>query len=106
MALKLTPPPPGDPTAAPPKNGIDKPKVKIIDSIPALLFAVASLGPFALPLLWRNPRFKRSTKVLVSVAVLVLTYLLTVTFGNFMKAQWDEAQALMEQMQMLRQQGN
>jgi len=51
--------------------------VKVIDSLWTFLIAVAVAGPFALPLLWRNPRFKVSTKVIASTAVIAWTYLLT-----------------------------
>ncbi len=34
---------------------------------------MAFIGPFALPLLWRNPRFKTSTKIAGSVIILIVT---------------------------------
>ncbi len=42
-----------------------------------ILIALASVGPFALPLLWCRPRTSLALKIAVSVAVLVLTLLLT-----------------------------
>ena len=36
-----------------------------------LLFFV--LGPFALPLLWQSPDFKRSTKIIITVLLLAVT---------------------------------
>ena len=36
-----------------------------------LLFVV--LGPFALPMLWKSPRFHRSTKWILTVLTLVFT---------------------------------
>jgi hypothetical protein len=53
-----------------------------------LLMALLCLGPLALPLLWANPRFGRITKLVISVAVIVLTvvlcqYLMT-TYRNLM----------------------
>ena len=50
-----------------------KSKVKVIDSLWTFAVAVAFAGPFALPLLWRNPRFSIRTKLLGSVFILVLT---------------------------------
>lgn len=55
----------------------EKEKVKIIDSLWAFLVATACVGPFALPLLWRNPRYSKTTKVLASLAVIIFTLLLT-----------------------------
>ncbi len=40
-----------------------------------LLMLFAGLGPLGLPLLWRSPEFRRSGKVLLTVAVAVLTVL-------------------------------
>lgn len=42
-----------------------------------LIMAFLFVGPFALPLLWRNPRFSQKTKIIVSVIVIILSYFLT-----------------------------
>lgn len=42
----------------------------------AFIFAVLIAGPFALPLLWANPRYTRATKVFWSLVVVILTVLL------------------------------
>ena len=42
----------------------------------ALVIAFALIGPFALPLLWSNPRYRPTTKVVVTVSVLVATILI------------------------------
>lgn len=53
-----------------------------------LVIAILSLGPLALPLVWLNPRYKSLTKVLITAAVLVLTYVLYLvaidTYRNLM----------------------
>ncbi|MDD4017032.1 MAG: zinc ribbon domain-containing protein [Kiritimatiellae bacterium] len=41
-----------------------------------ILIALASVGPFALPFLWLRPRTNPVLKIAISVAVLVLTWLL------------------------------
>lgn len=38
-----------------------------------VVFALLCLGPLALPLVWANPRYKISTKAIVTVIVLVVT---------------------------------
>jgi hypothetical protein len=43
-----------------------------------LILAFLTIGPFALPMLWFNPRYSKLTKITVSVIVLVITYYLTV----------------------------
>ena len=61
-----------------------KPKVKIIDSLWAFLVATACLGPLALPLLWRNPRYSVRTKIIGSVAVLLFTWFLIKFAADFL----------------------
>jgi hypothetical protein len=38
-----------------------------------LVVALLCVGPLALPLVWLNPRFKRITKIVITVAVIVVT---------------------------------
>lgn len=51
-------------------------KIKFIDSFWTFVVATACLGPFALPLLWRNPRYKMKTKILGTAVVTLLTIFL------------------------------
>lgn len=51
-------------------------------SMATFVMALLCVGPFALPLLWLNPRFTLKRKIVVSVIVIVLTYFLTVMFFN------------------------
>ena len=37
----------------------------------SVVFALLCLGPFALPLVWRHPRYKLATKSIITVLVLV-----------------------------------
>ena len=55
------------PTSAPPAT-------KWYHSKGSLVTALLTVGPLALPLLWINPRYKRTTKIVVSVAVLAVTF--------------------------------
>ncbi len=41
-------------------------------STSVLFFAILSFGPFALPLLWINPKYQRSTKIVITVIVIVV----------------------------------
>jgi hypothetical protein len=45
----------------------------ILNNVWTFILGVLLIGPFALPLLWRNPRYDRTTKVLWSVIVLAFT---------------------------------
>ena len=59
-------------------------KHKIIDSLWTLWIAVLLAGPLALPLLWRNPRFGKRTKIWLTVIVAVLTiFLMWVTLATY-----------------------
>jgi len=51
-----------------------------------LVIALLSMGPFALPLLWFNPRYRVVTKILWTVFVLILTYLLSKVLDSSIKA--------------------
>ncbi len=44
------------------------------------------VGPFALPLLWFNPKFKPVTKIVGTVVTLVISYYLTLAFIDAMKS--------------------
>ena len=49
------------------------------------IIAVLSIGPLALPLAWFNPHFSIRTKILISIAVVILTYILVVLTMNSLK---------------------
>ncbi len=55
-----------------------KKKEKWYFSMAIFVIALLCVGPFALPLFWFNPRFTLKKKALVSVIVIVLTYILSV----------------------------
>ncbi len=42
-----------------------------------LIIAFLCIGPFALPLLWLNPRFEKKIKIIITGLILILTYLLS-----------------------------
>ena len=47
-----------------------------------LVVAFLSVGPFALPLLWYNPRYKTITKLVLTVLVISLSVLAYVVIRN------------------------
>jgi hypothetical protein len=71
-------------------------KVRIIDSLWTFCVAVAFLGPFALPLLWRNPRFGWRKKLAGSIAVLVFTAVLLWGSKEFIQSQYQLMKAIMD----------
>jgi hypothetical protein len=76
-----------------------KPKFKIIDSFWTFLVATAVLGPLALPLLWRNPKYKKSTKIVGSLVVVGFTLYLVFFAKSYMDNVMAEYKQLMEQSQ-------
>lgn len=50
-----------------------KNKPKLIDSFWVLITATAFLGPLAIPLLWKNPRYSFRIKMMGSFAILGFT---------------------------------
>jgi len=56
------------------------PKTKWYYSTGAIVVAVLCIGPFALPLIWNNPRYKMNTKVVVTVVVTVFTIVIIILF--------------------------
>jgi hypothetical protein len=59
-----------------------------------LVMALLCLGPLALPLVWVNPRFSQITKILISVAIVVLTIVLCQYAMNTYKNLMDQIKAL------------
>ena len=45
-----------------------------------LVLAFLTVGPFALPLVWFNPAFSQRKKIILTVIVLVLTYIFSAIF--------------------------
>jgi len=54
-------------------NKSDQPKEKWYFSTATVVIALLSFGPFALPLVWFHPRYKTTTKAVVSFIVIALT---------------------------------
>jgi len=46
----------------------------------ALVVSFLSVGPFMLPLVWANPGFSKKTKVIISAAIIISSYLLSAVF--------------------------
>ncbi len=51
----------------------DMPKIKWYFSTAIVVIALLSVGPLALPLVWFHPRYKQTTKIVISVLIIVLT---------------------------------
>ena len=52
-------------------------------STSAVVVALIVLGPFALPMVWYNPNYKKSTKVIISAIVIIVTIFLIIASVYF-----------------------
>ena len=66
------------------------PKPKWYFKTSILVTSFLTVGPFALPLLWFNPHYTKQKKIIISIIVIVLTYMVVSlfmsvfrTFGSF-----------------------
>ena len=62
-----------------------KPQIKWYFRTSSSIIAFLCIGPFALPLVWFNPRFSQKTKIVVSVIVIILSYFLGILVANSLK---------------------
>jgi hypothetical protein len=58
----------------------EKPRGKWYFGTTTLVTALLCVGPFALPLLWLNPRYNRTTKIVFSTAIILLSIVIGTAF--------------------------
>ena len=51
-----------------------------------IVFAFLCVGPFALPLVWLNPRFSQKTKVIITIVVIILSWYLGSLLNNALRS--------------------
>ena len=66
-----------------------QPKGKWIYSTGAVVLGLLTLGPLALPLVLRNPRWSWPVKIIITVTVIVLTVVLTLGLYSFILSMYD-----------------
>ncbi len=52
----------------------------------SLVVSFLCIGPFMLPLVWRNPRFSKNSKIIISVIVVAITVVMTELLVKSLKA--------------------
>jgi hypothetical protein len=60
----------------------EAPKTRGFGKTAILILSFLTVGPFALPLVWFNSAYTRRTKIIVTVIVLTLTFVLVAAFLN------------------------
>jgi hypothetical protein len=73
---------------------LEKPKAKWYFSTSVVVVALLCLGPFALPLVWLNPRYKIITRFVVTILVIGLTILCSYLVGHTYSNLMEEVEAL------------
>jgi len=71
-----------------------KAKTKWFFSTPAIVIGLLVVGPFALPLVWKHPRYKVITKVIITIVVIVVTIWVCYLMGHMYQRLIKEVNAL------------
>ena len=81
-----------------PPYGDNQPKTKWYFATTFVVIAILCIGPLALPLVWFNPRYKAVTKLVVTIAVIVLTILITLLCYYLIVKIWPKLTELVESL--------
>ncbi len=65
---------------------VKKPQEKWYFKPYSLIFAFLCVGPFVLPLVWFNPKFSPTKKIIISLIIIIVTYFLWVMLANALKS--------------------
>ena len=65
----------------------------------AIVIAFLCVGPLALPLVWFNPGLSRRNKTVVSIIIIVLSYLLGILFVNSLKSIYNYYNLIFQELQ-------
>ena len=71
-----------------------QPKVKWYYSNYWVIIGILCAGPFALPLVWFNPRYKPITKWVVSVLVIIITVWVSIKSIGMYKSLMEQLKSL------------
>lgn len=73
------------------------PAVKWYYRTSTLVIAILTVGPFGLPLLWFNPTYSKTKKIIITAVVIIMTYFLIESFLKAMQTLNDYYHLLLEQ---------
>ncbi len=71
-----------------------KPKKKWYYSTSTIVIGLLVVGPLALPLVWKNPKYKVVTKVIITIVVIAVTIWLCYLTGHMYQRLIKEVNAL------------
>lgn len=78
-----------------------RPKIKWYFSTANIVIAFLFVGPLALPFVWFHPRYKKTTKIIVTVFVSVITALVIYLLIKLVPKIWEYYSQLEEVMKQL-----
>ncbi len=70
------------------------PKTKWYYSTNVIVIAILCVGPFALPLVWFNPRYKIITRAVITVVVIVITVLASMLMSRMYSQTMNQLKSL------------
>lgn len=62
-----------------------KEKVRWFFKSSSLIILFLCVGPLVLPLVWANPRFKRNTKLIITIIIAIITYFAWIAIARAFK---------------------
>ena len=74
--------------------GRAKQKTKWYYSVSAIVIGLLVIGPFALPLVWKNPKYRLTTKIVITIVVIAGTVWLCYLVGQMYQRLIDQVNAL------------
>lgn len=73
---------------------VRRPKIKWYFSTAFVVIALLSVGPLALPLVWYHPRYKKTTKIVISITIIALTVLSYLVMKDMYVRFYDQLELL------------
>jgi hypothetical protein len=78
------------------RTGLRSRPKKWYHTTPGLVILLLIIGPFALPLVWMNPRFKLTTKTIISIIVIVITIIAIYYTQKMLQSYYEEMDMLLK----------
>ena len=76
-----------------------KPKTKWYYANSAIVIGLITLGPLALPLVWKSPNYKVTTKAIITIGVIIATIWFCYLVGNLYKGLIEQINTLGMQLE-------
>jgi len=78
-----------------------RPETKWYFTTSIVVIALLSVGPFALPLVWLHPEYKKTTKIILTIGITILTTATVWITWKLFKALMEHLPDLMQRIEVL-----